>query len=86
MRAVRIVGAGPAGLAAAIHLLRSGRNVELFERRETVGARFIGEWQILENYSRRDDVLEELKRIGIETDFDLRPAGFWPRPGRISRN
>ena len=74
MRAVRIVGAGPAGLAAAIHLLRSGRAVEIFERRETVGARFIGEWQLLENYSRRDDVLEELKRIGIETDFDLRPT------------
>jgi flavin-dependent dehydrogenase len=74
MKPVVIAGAGPAGLAAAIHLRRSGYPVEIFERRQSVGARFIGEYQILENYSRREDVLQELETMGIETNFELRPA------------
>ena len=72
MRLVRIAGAGPAGLSAAIHLLRSGYQVEVFERRHTVGARFIGEWQVLENYSQKEDVLDELAAMGIGQDFELR--------------
>jgi flavin-dependent dehydrogenase len=76
MKPIIIAGAGPSGLAAAIHLGRSGRAVEVYERRDDVGARFIGEYQILENYSRREDVLEELREMGIELDFELRPADW----------
>jgi flavin-dependent dehydrogenase len=74
VRTVTIAGAGPAGLAAAIHLRRSGIPVAVFERRETVGARFIGEWQVLESYSRREDALEELRGMGIEASFEHVPA------------
>ncbi|MFQ5790338.1 MAG: NAD(P)/FAD-dependent oxidoreductase [Acidobacteriota bacterium] len=73
-----IAGAGPSGLAAAIHLCRSGHPVEAYERRESVGARFIGEYQVLENYTRRQDVIEELAAMGIEANFELRPAS-WAR-------
>jgi flavin-dependent dehydrogenase len=76
VKSVTIAGAGPAGLAAAIHLRRSGVPVTVYERREAVGARFIGEWQILENYSRREDALEELQSMGIATDFEHRPASW----------
>jgi flavin-dependent dehydrogenase len=76
MKPLIIAGAGPAGLAAAITLRRSGYAVEVFERRQTVGARFIGEHQILENYSRREDVLDELAKMGIETNFDLHPIDW----------
>jgi flavin-dependent dehydrogenase len=41
-----------------------------------VGARFIGEYQILENYSRRGDVLDELAEMGIEAGFDLHPVSW----------
>ena len=74
MKPVVIAGAGPAGLSAAIHLRRSGRAVELYERRDAVGARFIGEWQVLENYSRKQDAFAELRSIGIAPDFDHVPA------------
>jgi flavin-dependent dehydrogenase len=74
MKPVRIAGAGPAGLSAAIHLLRSGLPVEVFERRDRVGARFINEYQILESYSRPEDALDELRAMGIEASFDHRGA------------
>ena len=74
MKTVTIAGAGPAGLAAAIHLRRSGVPVAVFERRDAVGARFIGEWQVLESYSRREDALEELRSISIEPTFEHIPA------------
>ncbi len=74
MKTVTIAGAGPAGLSAAIHLRRSGFPVAVFERREAVGARFIGEWQILESYSLREDALTELRSMGIEPTFEHVPA------------
>lgn len=67
---VRIVGAGPAGLAAAITLAGAGRAVEVFERRRTVGARFRGDLQAIENWSDPEDVSAELARRGILPAFD----------------
>jgi flavin-dependent dehydrogenase len=74
VKTVTIAGAGPAGLSAAIHLRRSGVPVAVFERREAVGARFIGEWQVLESYSRKEDALAELRSMGIEPSFEHVPA------------
>ena len=67
--AICISGAGPAGLAAAITLAKSGRPVEVFERRSHVGSRFHGDYQGLENWSIKRDVLGELGDFGIEPDF-----------------
>lgn len=69
MSTVRIIGAGPSGLAAAITLARAGRTVEVFERRHDCGARFGGDLQGLESFSGGDDVLNELRAAGIDTDF-----------------
>jgi flavin-dependent dehydrogenase len=66
VKTITIAGAGPAGLAAAIHLRRSGFPVEVFERRDSVGARFIGDWHVLECYCRRVVALVEMRAIGIE--------------------
>ncbi|MFN2442750.1 MAG: NAD(P)-binding protein [Thermoanaerobaculia bacterium] len=71
---IRIAGAGPSGLAAAITLARAGRAVEVHEAKPDVGARFIGDLQILENSSEPEDVRELLARIGIETHFYFRPV------------
>ncbi len=78
MKPIVIAVAGPAGLSAAIHLRRSDFPVEVFERREDVGARFIGEYQILESYSREEDARDELAHMGIDVNFELRPA-HWAR-------
>jgi flavin-dependent dehydrogenase len=71
---IRIAGAGPSGLAAAITLARAGRNVEVHEAKKDVGARFIGDLQVIENASEEEPVPEFLQRIGIETNFYFRPA------------
>lgn len=70
---VRILGAGPAGLAAAITLARAGRPVDVFERRPDCGARFRGDLQGLENWSDPTDVIAELAQIGINVNFDCTP-------------
>lgn len=71
---IKIAGAGPSGLTAAIVLARAGCHVDLFEGREAVGARFIGDFQVIENMSRDEDALEMLKRFGLDTNFFLRPV------------
>lgn len=72
--AVTIVGAGPAGLACAIVLARAGRRVTVREWHRTVGARFHGDFQGLENWSEEDDILDELARHGIGVNFDCHPV------------
>ncbi len=73
-RPVRIAGAGPSGLAAAIVLARAGRAVEVFERRSCCGARFGGDLQGLENWATGVDPLAEFRALGIETDFHAAPC------------
>jgi len=74
MNPIRIAGAGPSGLAAAIVLARAGRTVEVHEAKPDVGTRFIGDLQIIEGSSERETVPDFLERIGIERNFYFRPA------------
>jgi flavin-dependent dehydrogenase len=74
MSPIRIAGAGPSGLSAAIVLAREGREVEVHEARPDVGTRFIGDLQIIEGSSERESVPDFLDRIGIERNFYFRPA------------
>jgi flavin-dependent dehydrogenase len=74
MSPIRIAGAGPSGLAAAIVLARAGREVEVHEAKADVGTRFIGDLQIIEGASEREAVPDFLDRIGIERNFYFRPA------------
>lgn len=75
-RPIRIAGAGPSGLAAAIALARAGRPAQVHEAKSDVGSRFIGDLQIIEDSSERESVPDFLRRIGIETNFYVRPATF----------
>ncbi|HFD80676.1 MAG TPA: NAD(P)/FAD-dependent oxidoreductase, partial [Gammaproteobacteria bacterium] len=56
---VKISGAGPAGLAAALAVLGAGGRARVYERRSEVGGRFHGDFQGLENWTLEQDVLEE---------------------------
>jgi len=73
---MRIAGAGPAGLAAAIALARGGRAVEVHEARADVGTRFVGDMQIIESSSDHEPVPAFLDRIGIGRNFYFRPADW----------
>jgi flavin-dependent dehydrogenase len=70
---IRIAGAGPSGLTAAIVLAHAGHRVDVFERRSVCGARFGGDLQGLENWSSPLDVLDELRSLGIPVEFDAAP-------------
>lgn len=70
---VEIVGAGPAGLAASIAVARNGGSARVRERHTSVGTRFHGDFQGLENWSTDGDVLEELHAMGIEPTFEHTP-------------
>jgi flavin-dependent dehydrogenase len=73
MSPLRILGAGPSGLAAAILIARAGHAVEVHERRGDCGARFDGDLQGLESFSSPQDTLEELREAGFTTDFFHKP-------------
>jgi flavin-dependent dehydrogenase len=73
---IRIAGAGPSGLAAAIVLARAGRSVEVHEAKRDVGMRFIGDLQIIEGASEAESVPDFLDRIGIERNFYFRAADW----------
>src|SRR5437764_14561681 len=75
-RPIRIAGAGPSGLAAAIVLARAGRAVEVHEAKADVGTRFIGDLQIIEGASEAEGVPDFLDRIGIERNFYFRAANW----------
>lgn len=66
-RHIEVVGAGPAGLTAAIYLARMGCAATIYEEKEYVGQRFYGDFQGLENWTSDENVLETLERIGIDT-------------------
>jgi len=76
MQPIRIAGAGPSGLAAAIALAKGGRAVEVHETRPDVGTRFIGDLQIMESASEREPIPTFLDRIGIGRNFYFRPADW----------
>jgi flavin-dependent dehydrogenase len=76
MQPVRIAGAGPSGLAAAIVLAKAGRAVEVHEAKPDVGTRFIGDLQIIESASEREPVPLFLDRIGIARNFYFRAADW----------
>jgi flavin-dependent dehydrogenase len=71
---VHIAGAGPAGLAAAITLASAGREVIVHEARPAVGYRFRRDLQGLENWTLKQDVIAELKALGVSTAFDMLPC------------
>lgn len=68
-RPVTVVGAGPAGLACAIALARSGQAVIVREWHAEVGHRFHGDFQGIENWSAEQDALDEFAKAGITADF-----------------
>lgn len=70
---IHIVGAGPAGLCAAIVLARAGADVHLHERYDMIGKRFQGDLQGLENWSITENVLEQLHFFGLTVNFDATP-------------
>ena len=85
---VEILGAGPAGLSAALTAARAGREVSIIEQRAECGGRFHGDLQGLENWTTPGDVLDELAAMGIAPTFDhvaIRDGVFFGPDGRERR-
>ncbi len=71
---INIVGAGPAGLTAAIVLRKHGYPVRVYEKSSDVGHRLNGDFQGLENWSSEKDITEILKDTGIRINFLCTPC------------
>jgi hypothetical protein len=71
---VRIAGAGPSGLCAALLLRRAGLSVELRERRAQVGGRFVGAVHGIENWSSPEPFTDRLAAWGVDLTAVLRPC------------
>lgn len=72
-KSVNIIGAGPAGLVAAMHLSKNGYKVIIHEMKEDVGTRFNGDFQGIENWSTTEDAHEFLESIGVQINFRFAP-------------
>jgi len=70
---IEIVGAGPAGLVAAINLARAGYKVTVYEEKPDVGHRFHGDFQGLENWSSEEDAAVLLERLSIQINYTCQP-------------
>jgi flavin-dependent dehydrogenase len=68
-----ILGAGPAGLSAAINLAKKGKKVKVYEKNNDCGMRFRGDFQGFENWTSEKDVLEEIKSMNLKIDFWYNP-------------
>lgn len=71
---VRVAGAGPAGLCAALLLARAGVRVELRERRALVGQRFRDAVHGIENWSSAASFSERLAAWGVDLGPVLSPC------------
>jgi flavin-dependent dehydrogenase len=70
---IKIMGAGPAGLSAAITLARHGLPVEMYEQHADVGTRFHNDFQGLENWSMEGDVIDSFRAMSIDIGFTCKP-------------
>ena len=68
---IHVIGAGPAGLVAAINLAKNGYPVTVYEMKEDVGTRFNGDYQGIENWSTEEDARQFLEAVGVETNFSF---------------
>ena len=70
---IHIIGAGPAGLTAAINLAKANIGVVVHEQNSDVGLRFNGDFQGLENWSTKEDTIDFLSSVGVSTNFLCKP-------------
>lgn len=71
---VTILGAGPAGLTAAITCARAGHSVDVYEQHSDVAFRFAGDLHGIENWTERHDLTDTFEMISIERNFDCQPC------------
>lgn len=84
---IDVIGAGPAGLVAAINLAKHGFPVTLYESAPSVGHRFHGDFQGIENWTTAGDVRDFLQRVKVDVNFRFEPyrGGIFISPSLIRR-
>ena len=70
---INILGGGISGLACAIILRQDDYKVNIYEKGSYVGKRFNEDWQGLENWSEKIDVLKQIESYGIDLSFEYEP-------------
>ncbi len=73
-RPIRVAGAGPSGLSAAITLALAGVPVEVYERGPAPGSRHHFDLQGIDNWSSGGDIVDGLRALGFSLDCPLYPV------------
>lgn len=73
-KGINILGGGISGLGCAIILRKNGYEVNVFEKKTDSGRRFNNDWQGLENWSEKVDILKQIESYGIDLSFDYEPV------------
>jgi len=75
----KIKGGGPSGLAFSIYLLKNGLKCKIFERKGYPEKMSNRGFQVLENYTKKEDSLNLFKELEVEDFFyyPLNKAIFW---------
>ncbi|MBW2410082.1 MAG: NAD(P)/FAD-dependent oxidoreductase [Deltaproteobacteria bacterium] len=68
---IKILGAGIAGLTAAINLKKAGIDVEVHERKKACGKQ-TNDFQFMENWTFEEDALDIVRSMHIHTDFYIK--------------
>jgi flavin-dependent dehydrogenase len=86
-KTINVIGAGPAGLVAAINLAKAGIAVTLHESAPIVGHRFHGDFQGIENWTTESDARDFLTRINVDVNFRFEPysGGIFVSPNLCRR-
>jgi len=71
---IKIAGAGISGLSSAIFLKKFGFLPEVYEIKSSIAHRFKGDFQGFENWSSNYDILNKIKELNIDINFDFKPS------------
>ncbi|GIW21967.1 MAG: NAD(P)/FAD-dependent oxidoreductase [Candidatus Sericytochromatia bacterium] len=73
-KVIKIAGAGISGLSSAIFLKKFGFLPEIYEIKSSVGYRFKGDFQGFENWSSDKDIIDILKDLELDINFNFIPS------------
>lgn len=82
---IKILGAGIAGLTAAINLAKAGEEVVIYEKLANIGAKLKPNTQLLGNWETKEEILTYLKKFNVDVNYKTRIKDVILYPPNLKR-